>query len=496
MLNVLRSTYTLRPGCRAASAAAGQDCVGRAASAEQDRVSRHPQHLSSTPAHLVTRRVLDALERFLHVEAVSGIVLLITAAAALVWANSPAAGSYDRLWHAPLTFGIGGLVVEHSLEFWINDGLMTIFFLVVGLEIRREMHEGALSNARLAALPLAAACGGIVAPALIYIALAGADPTLRGGWAIPTATDIAFAVGVLALLGKRVPAPVRVLLLALAVIDDIAAVIVIALFYSSSFAFSGLAIAGAGVLLVLMLQRLGFQSAFVYVVPGAIVWFGLLQSGLHPTLSGVILGLLTPALPVHHGAAPIDAATRAIRELRERAHAEQRDVHDLIPPLKELKIAQRELLPPVVRVQSALHPWVAYAVMPLFALANAGVHIGDLDASAAGASTVLFAVAMALVIGKPLGIFSASWLAVRAGFCTLPPQMTWRSVMLVGCLGGIGFTMAIFIATLAFDDQKLLEAAKLGVLVASAAAGAAGLALGRVLLRDRVPQAAKRPSEA
>jgi NhaA family Na+:H+ antiporter len=455
-------------------------------------VNRHPQRSSLPPAHLVAQRVFSAIERFLHVEAVSGIVLLAAAATALIWANSPVSASYQHLWHAPLTIGFGELVLSQPLEFWINDGLMTIFFLVVGLEIRREMHEGALSRVRQATLPLAAALGGVLAPALIYLSI-NTEPSLEDGWAIPTATDIAFAVGVLALLGKAVPPSVRILLLALAVIDDIVAVVVIALFYSAGFSADGLLISLGGVLLVLALQHLGVRAALVYVVPGAIVWFGLLRAGVHPTLAGVILGLLTPTRALGASEGFFGAATRALNDFRQRARSGRRDPSELRQPLKELRVAQRELLPPAVRVQMALHPWVAYGVMPLFALANAGITLDDIDISDAAARSVAFGVFIALVLGKPLGIFLATWLVVRFNVCSLPADVTWRSVALVGCLGGIGFTMSIFIATLAFGGEGLLGAAKLGVLVASATAAVVGVSFGKAVLRR---PAAKRPRQA
>jgi NhaA family Na+:H+ antiporter len=446
-------------------------------------VNRQLSQSSSSPPSLVADKVLSAFDRFLHVEAVSGIVLLIAAAVALVWANSPAASSYHSLWHTPLSVALGGFAIAQPLEFWINDGLMTIFFLVVGLEIRREMHEGTLASVRVAALPLAAAMGGVVVPALIYLAMAP-DSLLREGWAIPTATDIAFAVGVLALLGKYVPSSVRILLLSLAIIDDIAAVIIIAAFYASGLNVLGIAVGLCAVLLVLIMQRLGVRSAYVYLLPGALLWFGLLQSGIHPTLAGVILGLLTPAALLPQRESPGDAVARALREFEDRSHRSQHNVVELIPPLRQLKDTQRELLPPAVRVQMALHPWVAYGVMPLFALANAGVSLEGLDLSDSGARTVAIGVLVALLCGKPLGIFLASWSAVQLGLCRLPPGLDFRGIALVGCLGGIGFTMAIFIATLAFSaDRALLSAAKLGVLLASGSAAAIGLLAGGLLLR-------------
>jgi NhaA family Na+:H+ antiporter len=434
------------------------------------------------PAQLVAQRVFSTLERFLHVEAVSGIVLLVAAAAALIWANSPLAESYHHLWHSPITIGIGGFALTQPLHFLINDALMTIFFLVVGMEIRREMHEGALANLHAAALPVAAALGGVAIPALIYVAL-NPEPALLAGWAVPTATDIAFAVGVLALLGRSIPSAIRVLLLALAIIDDIAAVVIIALFYSSGLDLSGLLVVGAGVLLVLGLHQIGIGSALAYIVPGALIWFGLLRTGVHPTLAGVLLGLMTPVVPVRMHERPVDLAKRALIHLADRIENVFRAPDELVQPLKELRTAQRELIPPVVRVQMALHPWVAYGVMPLFALANAGVSLEGIDLAAAASQSVLAGVTIALVLGKPVGIVLASWIAVRLGLCRLPPGVTWPGILLIGCLGGIGFTMSIFIANLAFSDEVLLGAAKAGVLLASLTAAIIGLLLGRMYIR-------------
>lgn len=430
---------------------------------------------------LVAERVFTTFQRFLHVEAASGIVLMIAAAAALIWANSPYAGSYDALWHLPVSFRVGDLVVEETLHFWINDALMAFFFLVVGMEIRREIHEGALRSLRQASLPLAAALGGVVVPALIYIALnTGSEG--RSGWAVPTATDIAFAVGILSLLGRAIPSNVRVLLLALAIIDDVIAVLIIAVFYSGGLDPMGFAVAGLGIAMVLGLQAIGAGSAFIYLIPGAIVWTGLLMTGAHPTLAGVVLGLMTPVRSTPLRGQPVELALRAAEELRDRpADA----CGDLARPLRQLRLAEREVLPPVVRVQMALHPWVAFGVMPVFALANAGVPLAVIDLSAAGPQMITLGVALGLVLGKPLGVVGASWLAVRLGWSRLPAGVTWSGICLVGLLAGIGFTMSIFIASLAFaGQQQLLDAAKLGVLLGSGIAGVAGLLWGWRLSRQ------------
>jgi NhaA family Na+:H+ antiporter len=438
---------------------------------------RHPSEQDIPRAQRLTERALQTLERFLHVEAVSGIVLLVAAAAALIWANSPFAGSYHDFWHAPVVLGFGPHVFSQSLHFWINDGLMTVFFLVVGMEIRREIHEGALSNLQLATLPIVAAAGGVVVPALLYVALNGTAPQLEG-WAVPTATDIAFAVGVLALLGRSIPGNVRVLLLALAVIDDLAAVLIIAIFYSGGLDYLGFVVAGTGILLTLALQRMGIGAAWAYVVPGAVVWVGMLQTGAHPTLAGVVLGLITPVTSRPMREPPIETVTRTANDMATVADQAEQGPKGLSELLRDLRLAQRELLPPVVRVQVALHPWVAFGVMPVFALANAGVGLGGIDTGDGASRSIMLGVLVALVLGKPLGVISASWLAVRVGLCRLPPGVNWSGVCLVGLLAGIGFTMSIFIANLAFTQDQQLSAAKLGVLAGSLASAVLGLTWG------------------
>lgn len=383
--------------------------------------------------------------RFISVEAVSGIVLLAAAALALMWANSRWAGAYQALWHLQPGFALAHLPPVYDLHFWVNDGLMTIFFLVVGLEIRSEMHDGALSDLRVAMLPMIAALGGVVMPALAYLLVNGGAPTRRG-WAIPTATDIAFAVGVLSLI-RRVPPALRLLLLTLAIIDDIAAILVIAFFYSSGIASGGLLVVAAGVLVVLLMQHFSVQSALAYTLPGAVVWFGMLYAGMHPTLTGVVLGLLTPA-------------TVAFGRARARP------------------LPAREA--PVVRVQAMLHPYVAFGIMPLFALANAGVSLTGLGLSAGAPLAVVSGVVLGLVLGKPTGIVLAALGAVRLGFCALPEDVHWRHMVLMGLLGGIGFTMSIFMASLAFEDPGLLTAAKFAVLAGSGLAATLGFIAGQL----------------
>ena len=415
------------------------------------------------------------LERFLRVEAASGILLLVTAAIAMVWANSAWAESYFDLWHTTLGIQVGAFTFERSLEWFVNDGLMVIFFFVVGMEIRREVYCGELSEWRRAALPAAAALGGMVAPAGLYLVFAAA-PATHSGWGVPMATDIAFAVGILTLLGKRVPAALRVLLLALAVIDDLGAILVIALFYSSGVALHGLLVAAAGIAVIVAMQRLGVRTKVAYIPPALVAWAGIYVAGIHPTIAGVIVGLLTPVQAWLGPTGFVEDVRKELDHLVEEASSES-----VIGTLRQIDDARREALSPAESLIATLHPWVAYGIMPIFALANAGVVIssGSLDASA---WQVLTGVSVGLIVGKPLGVLVACWLALRSGIGTLAAGLTQRHLIVLGVVAGIGFTMALFIAQLAFQDEQLLAAAKLGVLAASAGAAVIGLVLGRVLL--------------
>lgn len=405
------------------------------------------------PLLRLVRLASRPLERFLRIEAASGILLLVAATIALVAANSPWAEQYLGFWHTPIGLRVGAFTFERSLEWVVNDGLMVIFFFVVGMEIRREIHHGELSEWRRAALPAAAALGGMLAPAALYLLVAGA-PTTRSGWGVPMATDIAFAVGILTLLGKRVPAALRVLLLALAVIDDLGAIVVIALFYSSGVALGGLLVAALGFLGVLLMQRLGVRSKLAYIAPALVAWAGIYMAGVHPTIAGVIVGLMTP-----------------VRTWQGR-----------------------EAQSPAESLIEALHPWVAFGIMPVFALANAGVTVssGALDADS---WSVVTGVSLGLIAGKPLGILIACWLTLRLKIGTLPAGMGWRHLVVLGVVAGVGFTMALFIAQLAFADPKLLAAAKLGVLAASGGAAVLGLLLGRTLLLPVISETVARTAD-
>ncbi len=424
--------------------------------------------------------MFQPIERFLHVEAASGVLLILAAAIALAWANSPWAQHYDDLWHTPLRVGVAKWTIERSLHFWINELLMTVFFLLAGLEIKRELVHGALSDRRRAALPVAAAIGGMLVPAAIYVALNTSGATARG-WGVPMATDIAFAVGILVLLGNRIHPALRVLLLAFAIIDDVGAILVIALFYSSGFAPQGLVLAAGGLLLALLFLWTGVRPGLVFTAPLLVMWAGLYTAGIHPTIAGVVLGLLIPVRAWYGPEGFVRAARDALHEFAQRVQAGVGD-HQLLQPLGQIAEAQREAVAPGVRGEAALHPWVAYGIMPLFALANAGVNVSGISLNAPGAGTVLGGVTLGLLIGKPLGVLFASWLGTRLRLCTLPEGVTWGGMAIVGVAGAIGFTMAIFIGELAFADSEYLAVAKLGVLLATAVAGAVALVGGRLLL--------------
>ena len=432
------------------------------------------------------------LERFLKIEAASGILLILAAAIALVWANSPWKDAYQNLWQLPLAMQVGSFHFERSLEWVVNDGLMAIFFFVIGLEIRREMHRGELSEWRRAALPAAAAVGGMVAPAAFYLILAGA-PDTRSGWGVPMATDIAFAIGILTLLGKRVPAALRVLLLTVAVIDDLGAIIVIALFYSSGISISGLIVAAASLAVIFSMQRLGLRSKIAYIFPAIVTWAGIYAAGVHPTIAGVIVGLITPVAAWLGPQGFIESIHGDLEHIENSAQ-KSTSTHELAASLQHLNSARREVLSPADSLIETLHPWVAFIIMPIFALANAGVSLSGLVLDDA-ATKVAFAIAAGLLVGKPVGILLLSWATIRARVAILPAGITFRHLTVLGLVAGIGFTMSLFIAQLAFRSEILLASAKLGVLAASGAAAVLALVIGRMLLSTDIERGAARSAD-
>jgi len=387
---------------------------------------------------------------------------------------------------------VGGLGFERPLEWVVNDGLMVLFFFVVGLEIRREIHNGELSEWRRAALPAAAALGGMLVPAGLYLALSRGVPGSFSGWGVPMATDIAFAVGVLALLGPRVPPALRVLLLALAVIDDLGAIVVIAAFYSAGITLSGIAVALAAFVGIVLMQRFGVRAKLAYVIPGLVAWAGIYAAGIHPTIAGVLVGLMTP---VRAWLGPRGFLAGLVHEVDILKEADEPSPHQLGASMRHVDQAQREAVAPVDSLIETLHPWVAFVVMPLFGLANAGVVISA-EALGPQAGRIALAAAGGLVLGKPVGILAASALALRFKLGVLPTGLHGRHLLVLGVTAGIGFTMSIFIAGLAFEDASSLAAAKLGVLAASAVAAVLAWSLGRVLLGAPLPGGARSADEA
>jgi Na+:H+ antiporter, NhaA family len=369
---------------------------------------------------------------------------------------------------------IGGISWDHTLRYWINDGLVTFFFFVVGLEIKREITSGEFSEPRTAAFPIAAAIGGMLVPAAVYLGLVWfvlpVQPQAASGWGIVMATDIAFAVGAVALLGRRVPASVRVFILALAIVDDIGAVLVIAIGYSHGFSIVLFGVAIGGLLITLLMQLLGIRPMAAYWIVGALTWLALQKSGVHPTLTGVAMGLLTPARPWVEHVRLARFLDWALGANPERVDRELK--HTPATVRKQLARAAVESLSPQQRLQDALHPWSAFFVLPLFALANSGV---DITFSAAFNPTTL-AIIIGLVVGKPLGVFASSWLAVKSGLARKQDDFTWPMVLGAGALAGIGFTMSLFIANLAFDRAEL-QSAKVGILAASLISGFVGMVL-------------------
>jgi NhaA family Na+:H+ antiporter len=378
---------------------------------------------------------ISTLKEFLRLEAASGILLVATAAFAMILANSPAAFLYDALLGTPMGVRVGALAIDKPLLLWINDGLMAVFFFTVGLEIKREFVDGELSSARQAALPVIAAAGGMAVPALIYLAVNWSSPTTLGGWAIPAATDIAFALGVMSLLGPRVPASLKAFLLALAIIDDLGAIVIIALFYSGGLSVVSLAVAALGLVVLAALNLRGALRIAPYVIVGVIVWVAVLKSGVHATLAGVAVAFFIPLRPK-------DADGSA----------------------------------PASRLEHDLHPWVAFLIMPLFAFANAGVSLWGLDAGAFFGPVTL-GIAAGLFIGKQLGVMAFATAAIALGIAHLPAGASRIQLYGVACLTGIGFTMSLFIGTLAFADAGQAASVRVGVLAGSIVSAVLGFAV-------------------
>lgn len=436
----------------------------------------------ATSERFVPQRFVRPFVRFTRIEAASGIVLLAATIVALVWANSRWSASYFQILDTRLIIDFGPIHFDEDLQHVVNDGLMAIFFFVVGLEIKRQVVHGDLSDRRTAALPVMAAVGGMVFPALIYVLInRDAGEAAIQGWGVPMATDIAFAVGVLAILGSRIPSGARLFLLTLAIVDDIGAISVIAIFYTDDLRLGYLALAIGGLVMAVVATRVGIRSLAFYVPLGVIVWFFTFESGVHATLAGVALGFLTPARPMYP-ADEFDRRARAILdsfpdepdtpESREHADHEALLLSDI----------SSEAVSPLSRLEYRLQTWSSFVVIPLFALANAGIDFRDIDIGAALTSTIALGVILGLVLGKTIGISLLSLITVKTGLGRLPDGTSWLHILGLSVVGGIGFTVSLFIASLAFDDPALNELAKVGILAGSLLAGLLGAAL---LLRAR-----------
>ena len=426
------------------------------------------------PTGLV-RAVRAPIQNYIHTEEAGAFVLLAAAVAALVWVNSPWADSYADFWHNYISFDIVIFSLNEDLGHLVNDGLMAVFFFLVGLEIKRELLHGELSTFRKALIPTAAAAGGMVVPALMYVAFNGTSGEGARGWGIPMATDIAFALGVLALLGRRIPAELRVFLLGLAVVDDLGAIAVIAIFYSETINWADLGMAVALFGVIAALVRFGLRSTGIYIILSIFMWQFLLESGIHATLAGVALAALVPTEPYIQRKDYPAAVEILLGDLKAATEAGDEERAEAI--IKEIERLTSGTEGPMEQIEGLVHPWVSFLILPVFALANAGIVFTSDSVSAAAESSVTLGVLVALPVGKALGVFGATWLAVRLGIGSLPEGVSWGQVLGVGLLAGIGFTVAIFVSSIAFDDAALVDQAKMGVFAASVLAGVVGYVL-------------------
>ncbi len=440
-----------------------------------------------SPPETLATRLSRPFMRFFEIEVASAVVLFAMTILALAWANSPWSHSYEALWHhLEIAVSIGHWEFGMSLGHFVNDGLMAVFFFVVGLEIKRELVHGELSTRRRAMLPVAGALGGMIVPAGIYAAFHYGGPAIRG-WGVPMATDIAFAVAAMSLLGSRVPQGLKVFLLALAIADDLGAVAVIAVFYTEDLSLAYFAASMATLVFVYGMNRGGVRSFAAYWLVGGLAWYFMVQSGVHATVAGVFLGFLTPTAPHDpQSARLLDRGRAWIEHLLDGVRSEG-DSHGSKRHLaaRQLERVGRDALSPLDYLVNELDRWVAFLIMPLFALSNAGVHLDASTLSNPATQKVGMAVALGLLIGKPIGITLVSWLAVRSGLAALPRGVGWGAVAATGMLAGIGFTVALFITSLAFIDPAHTAGAKVGILSGSAIATVLGVGILHMTLKRK-----------
>lgn len=431
-------------------------------------------------------RFVRPIQSFMQLETAGGVLLLAATVIALVWANSAWSDSYHDLIQHQLSVDLGIWSLEAPLHFWINDAAMVLFFFVVGLEIKREAVIGELSDPRRVIVPIVAAMGGMLAPALIFTAIvlsSGGEGS--GGWGIPLATDIAFAVGVLTVVGSRVPFGLRVMLLALAIVDDIGGIIVIAIFYTSDLSFEALGVLVGVLALVYACRQSGIWYLPLYFLLGAVAWAATVESGIHPTITGVILGLLAPWKAWYHEQGFVDAAQQQVTRFREASvsHDEEYAHEQKTYALRSLTTLATRAIAPLDRLEHELQPMVAFVIVPIFAFANAGVSLSLDTLADAVVAPVALGVFFGLLIGKPLGIVIATWLVVKAG-ATLPTGVKWSGIIGMGILGGIGFTVSLLITELSFTDEAHLTDAKLGIIFASLLAGIVGFVMLKLVYRS------------
>ncbi len=451
-----------------------------------------PSHPSDPVPVKLVRKVVEPIRDVFATQARGGLILVLSAAAALIWANSSWGDAYTHLLHTPVTLDVGGHRLSLHVSHWINDALMALFFFVVGLEIKREVLSGELSSPRQAALPIAGAIGGVVVPALIFVLFNMGEET-ADGWGIPMATDIAFALGVLALLGDRVPLWMLVFLTALAIVDDLMSVMVIAAFYTPEIHTAPLWVAAGAWVFVLGMNLREVRSASLYMAAGAVMWVAMHESGVHATIAGVLMGLSVPASARMERRRFIDDVGGALAWFKRVGQGHHVPQKTLDGALHRIHHAAKAIQPPSHRLEHALHAPVAYVILPVFALANAGVAVSGSDALSALTTPCALGVSLGLLVGKPVGICLASWLAVKAGVADLPAGAKWSQLTGAAILGGIGFTMSLFVTGLAFRDPGHVSLAKMGILGGSIIAAVAGLL---VLRRVLPPSGAGATSES
>ncbi|MGK2948440.1 MAG: Na+/H+ antiporter NhaA [Acidimicrobiales bacterium] len=438
----------------------------------------------SASDRFVPRTVVRPIQRFFVHEAAGGMVMLLAALVAIVWANSPFSDSYTDLWTTPLSVELGHLLhVDLSLQGWVNDAAMTVFFLLVGIEIKREIVHGNLRDIRAVTLPIIAAFGGMVVPALVFVAFTNGEPG-SNGWGIPMATDIAFAVGVVSLLGKRVPLPAKIFLLTLAVADDIGAILVIAVFYTTDLSFGWLLVALGSIGIAAIMRRGDVQALAPYLAVGTVAWFALHESGVHATLVGVALGLMVPAWPLRSPMRYPDEVRGIVTPMDEHlANHEltQDEFEENEEHIAEVIRLSQHSTSPLGRLERALTPWVAYVIVPTFALANAGVQLSGDALGGLASDPVTLGVGLGLLVGKTVGISAAAYLAIKLGVARLPAGTTFRHIVGLAMVAGIGFTVALFVTSISLTEPALIDSAKVGILAGSLIAGVAGYLMLRAI---------------